>query len=151
MKLVAVKGFANVKKLGIKLEDIKDDSGKVVLLNAFKKDADGNPQSNYIHKGARFSIGDTEEFKALQPDDQEKILFLVSSGCVCYAKDTPVVTRIDREVVQEGKRSAKLAAEAAENPMSDAVASAVAAAVKPLSDTVAALTSAIAELKAAKK
>jgi hypothetical protein len=144
MKLVAAKGFINVKKLGIKLADVKDEAGKVVLKNGHQPGADGNPLTNFIHKGARFSIGDGDDFKALAPDDQQTIKNLVDCGCMAMESDTKTVARIDREVAIENKKAASVKAEPS---FAQQLADGIAAANKPILEALQAQGKAIADLQ----
>ena len=138
MKLVAANPFANVKNLGIKLEDYTDSFGKAVLA-AHKADGNGNALTNHIHKGARFSIGAGEEFARLSQDDKDKILMLVRCGRICYAKDTDTVKRIDEEVKKEDAAASKIKpAVPLEQLVAESTAKAIAAALPGIIQGVAA-------------
>jgi hypothetical protein len=90
MKLVALKDFANVKRLGL---DAKEA---------------GLTHELHVHKGLRFAIGKTEVFKELSEEQKGVVTELLTSGsAVVDNKDNAdIIARIDTEV--------KVAADAAE-------------------------------------
>jgi hypothetical protein len=97
MKLVAIKNFSNVKRLGL---DPKEH----------KLQHDG-----HVHKGLRFSVGKTEVFKELSEDQKGIVSELIASGSVVV--DSPdnkdIITRIDDEVKADAEVARKIAAKAA--------------------------------------
>lgn len=63
----------------------------------------------FIHKGARFSIGDDLPFEKLNGDDKKLVTLLNSAGRIVAEDDKEKVAMIDKEAGMEKKRLAALA------------------------------------------
>ena|SRR5581483_11579708 len=89
MKLIAAKDFYNSKSLGITI-DPKD--------KLFR-------HANHVHKGARFSIGTSDNFKDLDAITQERVGTLLKYGCVVLVnqenESNGVIDTIEKEAKAE--------------------------------------------------
>ncbi len=121
MNFVARKQFANVKELGLKLDEKEK----------------GFIHQEHVHKGARFSYGkEGVEYIDLPANEKQVIGQLLHSGCAVIdnTKDdqsVKAVAKIDAQVKAERKaeEAAEERARKAAVPIQDLIATAVATAV----------------------
>lgn len=86
MKLVATSDFQNPRPATIDHADREHDL--------------------FIHKGARFSIGEDAPFEKLAPEDKKLVALLNSAGRIVAEEDKDKVALIDKEVTAEKKKAA---------------------------------------------
>jgi hypothetical protein len=100
MKLVALKSFSNVKRLGLDPKEIKLQ------------------HDGHVHKGLRFTVGKSEVFKELDENQKGIVSELVAAGAaVVDCKDNEdIIKRIDDEVKTDEAVAKKLAAKTTPAP-----------------------------------
>lgn len=96
MKLIATRDFYN--NCGIAGVRFDEDAGKHV------GGVEGAPHPLHVHKGAKFDIGTTSEFKNLTGPEKKLVAELVHANCIGDATDKKVCARVAAEIAAEKKR-----------------------------------------------
>jgi len=103
MKYICTSDFPNPPGKPIVIEDVRDESGKVVRAQSHVL-VGGKPAKEHVHKGAVFTIGTASEFKDLSPADRTLVAQLFVSKKIKDA--TPAnIKAIDEEVAADKKRA----------------------------------------------
>jgi hypothetical protein len=97
MKLVAKRDFANVPALRLKLTE----------------KTPGFVHENIVHKGLRFEVGPSDDFKNLHPSEKEVVTQLLSANAAILdiSANAAPIALIDTAVAAESKRAAASAKE----------------------------------------
>jgi|ERR1039457_1083026 hypothetical protein len=115
MKLIATRSFSNVKSLGLTVDP----------------KAPGFKDPLEVHKGYRFTIGTSEDYDGLTPEQKRIVQQLVGHKAAIYDNDLNKikVQRLLDEVAAEQKQEAAIAAKRNAGSLESVVAAAVKAAL----------------------